>query len=60
MISKLKARLREEWQEIGPFLAAGFLEVFLTAIEVLIFVGIPLVAIAVTFVLAVRYLVVCS
>lgn len=60
MISKLKARLREEWREIGPFMVAGFLEVLLTAIEVLIFVGIPLVAIAVIFVLAARFLRVCA
>lgn len=60
MISKLKARLREEWREIGPFIVAGFLEVLLNAIEALIFVGLPLLTIAVVFIFATHFFRVCA
>lgn len=49
-ISRLKARWRKEWAEIGPFVLGALLGLFLTVFEALVFVGFPLAAaIAVVF-----------
>lgn len=60
MMSKLKARLREEWAEIGPFIVAGVLGLVLNILEALIFIGLPLFAVAFIVICVARFLKVCA
>lgn len=54
-ISRIKARWKREWAEVGPFIGAALLGLLLDFLEVLIFVGIPIVTIAVVVVFAVHF-----
>ena len=54
-ISRLKARWKREWAEVGPFIGSALLGLLLNVLEVLIFVGIPITVIAVVVVFAMHF-----
>ena len=59
-ISRLKARWKREWAEVGPFFRAAFLGLLLDILEVLIFVGVPIVTIVAVVVFVAYCFKVCA